>query len=96
MMDFKDLKVWQKAHSMTLITYRAISRFPKEELYGLTSHLGRATASVGANIAEGCGRRSDLKCVASCRLLVARLAKPNTTSCWPEICACCLWKTSGL
>jgi len=59
MVDFKDLKVWQKAHLMTLSTYRATAGFPKEEMYGLTSQLRRAAASIGANIAEGCGRRSD-------------------------------------
>ena len=59
MIDFKDLKVWQKAHQMTLNTYRTTARFPKDEMYGLTSQLRRATASIGANIAEGCGRRSE-------------------------------------
>jgi len=66
MVDFKDLKVWQKAHQLTLRTYRATSGFPKDELYGLTSQHRRATASVGANIAEGCGRRSDAE---MCRFL---------------------------
>jgi|SRR5579864_3920366 len=59
MVDFKALKVWQKAHEMTLHTYRVTAGFPKQEMYGLTSQLRRATASIGANIAEGCGRRSD-------------------------------------
>ena len=53
MIDFKDLKVWQKAHHMALATYRVTIGFPKEEIYGLTSQLRRATASIGANIAEG-------------------------------------------
>ena len=59
MVDFKALKVWQKAHEMTLHTYRVTAGFPKQEMYGLTSQLRRAPASIGANIAEGCGRRSD-------------------------------------
>ena len=59
MTDFKQLKVWRKAHQLTLDTYRMTAAFPKEELYGLTSQLRRAAASIGANLAEGCGRRSD-------------------------------------
>jgi four helix bundle protein len=59
MEDFKDLKVWAKAHQLTLAIYRRTRVFPKEEMYGLTSQLRRAAASIGANIAEGCGRRLD-------------------------------------
>jgi len=59
MEDFKNLKVWSKAHELTLVVYRRTRVFPKEEMYGLTSQLRRAAASIGANIAEGCGRRSD-------------------------------------
>jgi four helix bundle protein len=59
MEDFKDLRVWEKAHELTLSVYKATRSFPREEMYGLTSQLRRAAASVGANIAEGCGRRSD-------------------------------------
>jgi four helix bundle protein len=44
---------------MTLSVYELTRQFPREELYGLTSQLRRSAASVGANIAEGCGRRSD-------------------------------------
>jgi four helix bundle protein len=59
MEDLKDLRVWAKAHELTLAAYQKTRAFPKEEMYGLTSQLRRASASVGANIVEGCGRRSD-------------------------------------
>ena len=59
MMDFKQLKVWAKAHEMTLGVYRATKHFPREELFGMTSQMRRAASSMGANIAEGCGRRCD-------------------------------------
>jgi four helix bundle protein len=59
MEDFKDLKVWTKAHDLTLLVYQLTRAFPREEMYGLTSQLRRAASSIGANIAEGCGRRSD-------------------------------------
>jgi four helix bundle protein len=59
MKDFKELKVWEKAHAITLLVYEETRTFPKEELYGLTSQLRRSAASVAANIVEGCGRRSD-------------------------------------
>ncbi|MGA8313691.1 MAG: four helix bundle protein [Terriglobales bacterium] len=59
MEDFKDLRVWVKAYDLTLSVYKKTYGFPKEEMYGLTSQLRRATSSIGANIAEGCGRRSD-------------------------------------
>jgi four helix bundle protein len=44
---------------MTLNVYSATRGFPEEELYGFTSQLGRAAASIPANIAEGAGRRSN-------------------------------------
>ena len=59
MEDFKDLVVWRKAHQLTLAVYQRTRLFPKDEIYGLTSQVRRASASIGANIAEGCGRRSD-------------------------------------
>jgi four helix bundle protein len=58
MRDFRELKVWHKAHALTLDVYRATKSFPKEELYGLTSQIRRAAASIGANIAEGSGKSS--------------------------------------
>jgi four helix bundle protein len=59
MKDFRELKVWQKAHLLTLAVYRITNGFPKNELFGLTSQVRRACASVSANIAEGCCRSTD-------------------------------------
>lgn len=56
MKDFRELKVWHKAHQLTLEIYRASAGFPKEEMYGLSAQIRRAAASVATNIAEGCGR----------------------------------------
>ena len=58
MQDFKKLKVWDKAHQLTLDIYSASKKFPKDELFGLTSQIRRAASSVAANITEGSGRRS--------------------------------------
>ena len=59
MQSFRQLRVWQKAHELTVEIYRVTARFPREETYALTSQIKRAAASIGANIAEGCGRGSD-------------------------------------
>jgi four helix bundle protein len=60
MQDFRDLKVWQKAHRFVLDVYTATHAFPREELYGLTSQLRRAAVSIPTNMAEGCGRGTDI------------------------------------
>jgi four helix bundle protein len=57
--NFRDLKVWEKAHLLTLDAYRATNGFPRQELFGLTSQIRRAAASIAANIAEGCGKRGN-------------------------------------
>jgi four helix bundle protein len=54
--NFRDVKVWQKAHQLTLAVYKVTVSFPKEEMYGLTSQIRRSCESIPANIAEGCGR----------------------------------------
>jgi four helix bundle protein len=59
MRNFRDLRVWSRSHELALAVYKITRRFPRDELYGLTSQIRRAAASIGANIAEGCGRRSD-------------------------------------
>lgn len=59
MKDFRELKIWQRSHALTLEIYRATKEFPKEELFGMTSQMRRASVSIPANIAEGCGRDGD-------------------------------------
>ena len=56
---FEDLSVWQDARKLTNKIYNITKKFPKEELYGLTSQISRATVSIVSNIAEGFDRRSD-------------------------------------
>jgi four helix bundle protein len=70
MKDFRQLKVWERAHNLTLQIYRVTRTFPKEELYGLTSQMRRAGSSIAANIAEGCGRKTDAD---FCRFLIIAL-----------------------
>ncbi|MGO9167061.1 MAG: four helix bundle protein [Candidatus Sulfotelmatobacter sp.] len=59
MKDFRRLKVWEKVHFLTLDIYKVTARFPREEVYGLTSQMRRCSASMGANIAEGCGKQGN-------------------------------------
>jgi four helix bundle protein len=51
--------VWEKAHKLTLACYASTARFPRGESFGLISQIRRCSASIGANIAEGCGKNSD-------------------------------------
>jgi four helix bundle protein len=59
MKDFRTLKVWEKAHALTLTVYRATKTFPRQELFSLTNQIQRAVVSIPANIAEGCGKSGD-------------------------------------
>jgi four helix bundle protein len=68
MRNFRDLKVWEKAHRLNLEIYRVTKTFPRDEQYGLTSQLRRAAASVPANIAEGCGRDGLTELARFCRI----------------------------
>ncbi|MBF0433601.1 MAG: four helix bundle protein [Fibrobacteria bacterium] len=56
MQDYKDLKVWEKGHALTLKVYSITKMFPKEEMYALSSQMRRSASSIPMNIAEGCGR----------------------------------------
>jgi four helix bundle protein len=55
---FEDLKTWQLGHQLVLAIYECTKKFPREEVFGLTSQLRRASVSVTSNIAEGFSRRT--------------------------------------
>jgi four helix bundle protein len=59
MRNFKELRVWDEAHKLTVQLYQDTEDFPRKEMFGLTSQIRRAAASIGANLAEGCGRQSE-------------------------------------
>ena len=57
-MSYTDLIVYRKSYQLTLRVYEVAKKFPKEELYGLTSQIKRAAFSIPLNIAEGYGKRA--------------------------------------
>jgi four helix bundle protein len=54
--DFKNLAVWQRSVELSVCVYQMTKLFPREELYGLSSQMRRASISIASNIAEGRGR----------------------------------------
>jgi four helix bundle protein len=58
-MIYKDLIVWQKADALAVNVYKATKKFPKDELYGITSQVRRAALSIPTNIVEGYARKGD-------------------------------------
>ena len=61
MRDFRQLKVWDKGHNLVLDIYKHVRSFPQHELYGISSQLKRAAVSIPTNIAEDCGKDTDLE-----------------------------------
>jgi len=59
MHNYKELKVWLKARELVKFIYNLTAKFPKEEIYGLTSQMRRAVVSISSNIAEGSGFSSN-------------------------------------
>jgi len=57
MQSFRNLRVWEKSHKLTLDIYAFSKAFPRDEMFGLTSQMRCASASIGMNIAEGCCRK---------------------------------------
>ena len=70
MKDFRNLKVWEKAHQLALALYPLTASFPRGETYGLASQIRRAAVSIPSNIAEGCGRQGDPELARFC--IIAR------------------------
>ena len=68
MKDFRQLKVWQRAHQLTLDIYKTTASFPRSEAYGLASQIRRAAVSIPSNLAEGCGRNGDAELARFCSI----------------------------
>ena len=68
MKDFRQLKVWQRAHQLTLDIYKTTASFPRSEAYGLTPQIRRAAVSIPSNLAEGCGRNGDVELARFCSI----------------------------
>ncbi len=59
MHDFNKLKVWNDSFASNKKIYEITASFPKEEFYGITNQIRRASISICSNIAEGCGRKTN-------------------------------------
>lgn len=78
MSNFRKLLVWQKAMSLTTKIYTSTQKFPKEEIFGLTSQLRRCTISIPSNIAEGIGRDSNPELIRFINISVGSLFELQT------------------
>jgi four helix bundle protein len=81
-MNFRELKVWERSHRLTLEVYKATAGFPQRELYGLTSQIRRSCASIPADIAEGCGRGGNADLARFLQIAMGSATNSNTTSSW--------------
>ena len=59
--NFTDLDIWKRSHELTLLVYRLVAQFPKDERYALSDQIRRATVSIESNIAEGFSRYGKLE-----------------------------------
>lgn len=82
MQDFRNLKVWESAHALTLAIYKTTQTFPKQEQYGLTSQIQRAAVSIPANIAEGCAKATDADFARYLQIAMGPPANSNICSYW--------------
>lgn len=78
MTDYKDLIVWQKSMELARIIYRLTSRFPRDEVFGLTNQIRRVVVSIPSNIAEGFGRGSDREFIHFLRIAKGSAAEVET------------------
>ena len=75
---YRELTVWQKSIDLVIGIYTLTKRFPKEELFGITSQIRRAAVSIPANIAEGYSRKHRLEYMQFLRISFASGAELET------------------
>ena len=71
MQDFRNLDVWRKAHLLVLAVHKATLKIPKEEVFGITLQLRRASMLIPMRIAEGCGKDGAAEFIADLRRAAA-------------------------
>lgn len=74
----KDLKVWKESMELVILIYAATKEFPKDELYGLTSQIRRASISIPSNIAEGAGRKGSKEFIRFLYIALGSLSELET------------------
>jgi four helix bundle protein len=75
---YKDLLVWQQSVELAVLCFKLSRKFPKADLFGITSQLRRSSASVAANIAEGHGRESSPQFVQFLKIAQGSLKETET------------------
>lgn len=86
MQNYKELKVWERAHQFTLMIYDVSKQFSKDEVYGLTSQIRRAASSIPANIAEGCGKNTSIAFAKYLNIALGSQMNLNTLLYWQKTC----------
>jgi four helix bundle protein len=76
MQDFRNIEAWQLCRPLVVDVYQLTRRFPREELFGLTSQLRRSAGAIGAAIAEAFGRATRADCA---RCLQTSVSEANET-----------------
>ena len=74
----KDLDVWKESMNLAKEVYKLTERFPREEIFGLTSQMRRAAVSIPSNIAEGAARKSDKEFIQFLHVSLGSLAEVET------------------
>ncbi len=78
MSNFRNLQIWQKSMTLTTNIYVATKKFPKEEIFALTSQIRRSSISIPSNIAEGFGRDSNKEYLRFLNISIASLFELQT------------------
>jgi four helix bundle protein len=78
MSNFRKLLIWQKSMELVTKIYKTTGKFPKEELFGITSQIRRSSISIPSNIAEGIGRDSNKECIRFLNISISSLFELQT------------------
>lgn len=77
-MAHKNLEAWQFSMNLTVDVYGITSKFPKDEIYGITNQMRRSAISIPSNIAEGCARQTAKETIQFLYISLGSLAELET------------------